>query len=570
MRRSARADPQAAGAAHAAGRMVDVLHDDDVDRPRDDRAKRCHDLAWLARDPRCARREGQLFERRRSLRNVDAHDLEVLVGGQIDGPRHDAHVPAAPQQPEDDLALRSFHATAGMHGVGIGGHPRLGTHRCSEDRLTVPGAGCSYALCGARDWSRPMRLAWIGPMPSSEGGVPSMATQQLLGLSAAGVEIEAFVSSHAAALPVVLASRPGLVVHPPVTRWQYDRWYSRADLALQASSAVARTTQLRRIGAKVVALHEARPFDAVYQFAMPELFALHGRRRRLPPVVVHPEVHAAGELRWHRRERALTAGNETSVRHLGVRSMLAVRSAMQHMDLSRADLVIAPAARFAQLLNEDCGVAADRIRVVPNPIDVGYFRPVEPAAAARRGDEPRRVLFVSRIAVRKGVEAIVALSHAIADLEGRVVIDVLGDRSLWSDYRHLLAELHPGTAVAVGHISSEQLRGRLQTATAILQPSRYEPFALTVAEALACGTPAITSDEVGATEQVDPRVGVRVPAGDVGALEQALRTLLTTVEAPAAEHELRALARAEGERLFATDVVGRQLSQVLETYVRAR
>ena len=76
-------------------------------------------------------------------------------------------------------------------------------------------------------------------MPSSEGGVPSMATQQLLGLSAAGVEIEAFVSSHAAALPVVLASRPGLVVHPPVTRWHYDRWYSRNDIAQHVSGAGA-------------------------------------------------------------------------------------------------------------------------------------------------------------------------------------------------------------------------------------------------------------------------------------------------------------------------------------------
>jgi glycosyltransferase involved in cell wall biosynthesis len=218
------------------------------------------------------------------------------------------------------------------------------------------------------------------------------------------------------------------------------------------------------------------------------------------------------------------------------------------------------------LLCDDYGIARERIRIVPNPVDETTFRP----ALGPDRAEPRRLLFVSRIAVRKGVEAIVALSHRIADLEGRVVIDVLGDRSLWSDYRHLLTGLHPGTAVAHGHVPNGALRARLQTATAVLQPSRYEPFALTVAEALACGTPAITSDEVGATEDVDPRAGVRVPAGDVPALERAVRGLLSAVQEVAAERELRALARAEAERLFATGVVGRQLAGALEAVAQPR
>jgi glycosyltransferase involved in cell wall biosynthesis len=405
-----------------------------------------------------------------------------------------------------------------------------------------------------------MRIAWIGPMPSTAGGVPSMATQQLLGLIAAGVEVEAFVIPHGERLPDALQHRDGLEIHLQPTRWRYDRWYSRADLATHVSGAMARTAQLRRIGASVTASHLARPFDAVYQFSMPELFALYGRRGRLPPVVVHPEVHATGELRWHARERALAAGSESEARYVAVHAMLGARSAVQRADISRADAVIAPARRFAELLCDDCAVAPERIRVVPNPVDETTFRPAGgPDRAA-----PRRLLFVSRIAVRKGVEAIVALSHRIADLEGRVVVDVLGDRSLWSDYRHLLTGLHPGTAVAHGHVPNGALRARLQTATAVLQPSRYEPFALTVAEALACGTPAITSDEVGATEDVDPRAGIRVPAGDVPALERAVRELLSAVREEARERKLRALARAEAERLFATAVVGRQLARALE------
>jgi glycosyltransferase involved in cell wall biosynthesis len=393
-----------------------------------------------------------------------------------------------------------------------------------------------------------------------------MAAQQLIGLADAGVAIEAFVGAAPDRFPETIRAHPGVEVHPQTTRWRYDRWYSNKDISKHVSGAVIRAAQLRRIGVAVAARHEISPFDLVYQFSMPELFAIYARRRRLPPIVVHPEVHAAGELRWHHRERSLAMGPESAAKHTAVRSMLAVRSAIQRRDIGSADIVVAPAARFGELLQLDYRVAAERIRVVPNPIDVQRFMP----GAGPRHGEPRRILFVSRIAVRKGVETIVDLSHRVADLEGQVVIEVLGDRSLWSDYRHLLHDLHPGTAVAVGHVANAVLRERLQSATALLQPSRYEPFALTVAEALASGTPVITSDEVGATENVDPRVGVRVPAGDAAAMERALRNLLVAVGDPTTEAQLRALSRAEAERLFAPDIVGRQLAQVLETFVGSR
>jgi glycosyltransferase involved in cell wall biosynthesis len=393
-----------------------------------------------------------------------------------------------------------------------------------------------------------------------------MAAQQLIGLARASVEIEAFVGAAREAVPAVVRAYPSIMIHSRTSRWHYDRWYSSTDITKHLSGAAVRAALLRLTGADVIARHQGNPFDVVYQFSMPELFAIYGRRRRVPPIVVHPEVHAAGELRWHHRERSLAMGPESAAKHAAVRSMLAGRAAVQRRDLARADLVIAPAARFGELLSQDCGVKRERIRVVPNPIDVQRFHP----GIGPRGDAPRRLLFVSRIAVRKGVETIVELSHRIADLAGSVLIEVFGDRSLWSDYRHLLTDMHPGTAVAVGHVANDEMHARLQGATALLQPSRYEPFALTVAEALACGTPVITSDEVGATENVDPRVGLRVPAGDAGALERALRDFLTVVDDPARERELRTLARAEAERLFAPDVVGRQLAAELEAFVRSR
>ena len=58
--------------------------------------------------------------------------------------------------------------------------------------------------------------------------------------------------------------------------------------------------------------------------------------------------------------------------------------------------------------------------------------------------------------------------------------------------------------------------------------------------------------------------------GDVGALEHALRELLSAVGDPAAERALRAIARAEAERLFVTHALGRQLAHELKAVTGAR
>jgi glycosyltransferase involved in cell wall biosynthesis len=90
---------------------------------------------------------------------------------------------------------------------------------------------------------------------------------------------------------------------------------------------------------------------------------------------MHPQVHAAGELAWHRREAALSAEVEPRSRRGAARTMLAARARLQRRAVHRARLVVAPSARFASDLAADCGVAPQRIRVVPNPIDLERYRP---------------------------------------------------------------------------------------------------------------------------------------------------------------------------------------------------
>jgi glycosyltransferase involved in cell wall biosynthesis len=409
-----------------------------------------------------------------------------------------------------------------------------------------------------------VRIAWIGPTPSGEGGVPYVATQLLRGLARAGAEIDCFLGVSAEEIPDELRGQEGLrfVLRP--NRWRWGSWYTRTPLLAFCSGAVFRLRTQRTLAQSIAHRHAVEPYDVVYQFSQSELGGLRRLRKSLPPIVIHPETHAAGELAWHKREAALARRAEPLARRVAARTMLAARAAVQRRDLPRADRVIAVSRCFAKHLAADYGIPGERLGVVVNPIDLDRFRPTS-------GDAPRgpvKLLYVSRMSVRKGVDLVVELSHRLSDLQGQMEIVVIGGPTLWSDYRKLLADLNPEVGTYAGEQPPEALGRLYHEADAVLQPSQYEPFALTVGEALASGTPVIASDEVGAAEDVDPRVCLVFPRGDLDLFERAVRSAVEDARAGAGPN-LSALARTEAERLFAPDIVAGVLLQELER-VRVR
>ena len=195
-----------------------------------------------------------------------------------------------------------------------------------------------------------------------------------------------------------------------------------------------------------------------------------------------------------------------------------LRSRRQRRDIGRAAAVLALSEDFACDLVRDYHVKADRLRVVPNPIDLEAFRPAtEPSTGT-----PVQIVMVGRISVRKGVEQVLELSHRLTDLAGSVLIRVFGDQSQWSDYRALLKDLSPEVASYEGYITRTNLLQEFPTWDLLLQPAKYEPFGLTVGEALACGVPAVVTAAVGASESVSSECCAKVAVGDIDAFEHAV------------------------------------------------
>ena len=404
--------------------------------------------------------------------------------------------------------------------------------------------------------ARALHIAWLGPAPGEDGGVPGVGTELLRGLARLGHRVDCFFPSAPRQLPERVAREANLTIVWGTSRWQWRRWYSRTRITAFASGILSRSLASLRLRSRIVRRHRRDPYDLIYQFSSIESLAVPPRLTRSVPLVIHPETHSAGELRSLWAERALSVRCQGRLRFAIVASILLARSLAQRRRIRAARLLVCISGVFRDHMVRDYGFARERTVVIANPVRIERFEASERAPA-----QPPVVLVLGRVVARKGIDTVVALARLLREREVAIRIRVVGGPSLWSDYTALLAELPAENAEYAGSVDPAAVPAALARSDLLLAPSKYEPFALTVAEALASGLPVIGTSEVGAIENVARSVAAEVAPGDVLALADAVLELLERLRADPAR--VRASARAEAERLFAPEVVCGQLSSSL-------
>jgi glycosyltransferase involved in cell wall biosynthesis len=407
---------------------------------------------------------------------------------------------------------------------------------------------------------RSLRIVWLGPAPGEDGGVPGVASELLLGLADLGHRIDCFFPSSGQEIPLRLAGNQNITVTWGTGKWQWDRWYSRARIGALVSGLLVRALASLRLRRQILRRHRTEPYDLIYQFSSIESLAVPPRLTRTVPLVIHPETHAAGELRALIAERRLSLRSQALYRFAAVASIMLMRSLVQRRRIRRARLLVCISAVFREHLVRDYGFPREQTVVVPNPVRLERFSGID-----GQPHEPPRVLVLGRIAVRKGIEDVVALAHELLRRGEHVQIRVVGGPSLWSDYTPLLEALPAENSQYVGSVAPAEIATELASSDLLVQASSYEPFALTVAEALAAGRPVVATSEVGAIEQVDRSVAAEVAPGDIQAMATAV--VETLERARRNPEQMSSTARAEAQRLFAPQVVCGQISLALERLV---
>jgi len=183
----------------------------------------------------------------------------------------------------------------------------------------------------------------------------------------------------------------------------------------------------------------------------------------------------------------------------------------------------------ASQVEEYCGI---RPRVLYNGIDVDRFAPREPDLSLRRAlgvDDGMKILASAcRLIGWKGIQyAIMAVRSVVRD--GRnVKYLIIGD----GEYRKTLEALVRSAGleenvIFLGAIPNEELPRYYSIVDVALFPSvSDETFGISIAEAMACGVPVVSTKVGGIQEVVTEGTGLLVPPRDEGAIAGAIYSLL--------------------------------------------
>jgi glycosyltransferase involved in cell wall biosynthesis len=177
------------------------------------------------------------------------------------------------------------------------------------------------------------------------------------------------------------------------------------------------------------------------------------------------------------------------------------------------------------------GVAAQNVMTIFNGADIDIFNPDRcgPSPVPERFGFDRYVLFVGKLTPRKAPDLLV---RALAEAPDTNCV-FAGDGEMRGRLEQLAAELGIADRVAfLGDVAPKDLGPLYVGADLLAIPSVSEGTPLVAFEAMACGTPVLSSRIAGLPELVhDWTTGFLVKPGDVGQLAIAIRFLTVDREA---------------------------------------
>jgi len=232
---------------------------------------------------------------------------------------------------------------------------------------------------------------------------------------------------------------------------------------------------------------------------------------------------------------------------------------------AQADAVLAPSAVIRDELHAR-GVGTP-IAVVPTGIDLERFRPGDRAAARRRlgiGDAEPLVLYVGRLDREKSVDRVLLAFERVASTLPAAQLVLVGQGTETQRLQRM-AEAVPVAARIrfLGLRPHHSLAECYQAADVFLFASETETQGLVLAEAAACGLPAVAGDAPGCDEVVrDGDTGI-LTKGDPAALAEAVIGLLLD---PERRRAMGRRAREVAERLFDVKL---QIDRTMAVYADA-
>lgn len=162
-----------------------------------------------------------------------------------------------------------------------------------------------------------------------------------------------------------------------------------------------------------------------------------------------------------------------------------------------------------------------KVVVAQNGVDSSKFRPYDL-------EKIYDSAFLGRLHPQKGIETLLRAWKLILteNRQAKLLLIGGGDKDHIKHYRNLIHKLNlEENVVLTGWVPDEEMVRLLGSSKTFVFPSRYDGFALSVAEAMACGLPCIVSD-IPALRENYGEVAIFAKADDVNGLAEAIVQLL--------------------------------------------
>jgi len=196
-----------------------------------------------------------------------------------------------------------------------------------------------------------------------------------------------------------------------------------------------------------------------------------------------------------------------------------------------ADALIAVSENTKADIIQHLGISASKIHIIYHGVD-DRFKPISDKnflnTISQKYNLPAGfILYVGVVEPRKNLVSLLSAFHELNKNNNNLILVIAGQPGWgYNEVKKIVAGYNlKDSVILAGFIPPEDLPAIYNLAKIFVYPSIYEGFGLPVLEALACGTPTITT-RVSSLPEITGDAGILVPPGDDEALRMALQTLL--------------------------------------------
>ena len=199
--------------------------------------------------------------------------------------------------------------------------------------------------------------------------------------------------------------------------------------------------------------------------------------------------------------------------------------AMDRRISRNASTVVAISRGVAKELQQQYGISPEKVVVIPNGVDTGFFTPAEKPTASGPC-----VLYTGRLEAGKGIEDLVACAAYVCaeKPEAKFVVAGTGRGNFETIIRRKIRAANLDTNFQfTGFVNHEVLAQYYREASLCILPSYYEGTPSSLLEAMSCAIPCVATDIPGNSEVVvDNETGFLVPPRNPARLAEATLSLL--------------------------------------------